>query len=122
MKALFLVWRRSGGNVPDFFHFEPYLYGPCSFELYRVLRELEEKGLIVQPPHPVQQWAKYYLTERGKAEAESVSRHIDPGILKKMEQAVDEVACLDFYALLKKVYKEAPEFAVNSVMKEVLSR
>ena len=122
MKALFLTWKRSGGNIPGFFQFEPYLYGPCSFELYRVLRELEEKGLIVQPPHPIQQWAKYYLTERGKEKADSMSRHIDTKILERLKQAVDEVADLDFYKLLAKVYKEAPEFAINSVVKGILDK
>lgn len=120
MKGLFLLWRRVG-DIPDYFHFEPYLYGPCSFEVYDVLAIMEKKGLIVQPSHSVPQWEAYYLTERGRKEAERAIREIDPQLRERLEEITREVSRLSFYALLKRVYEEAPEFAVNSVMKGFFS-
>ncbi|RLB04006.1 MAG: hypothetical protein DRG83_05810 [Deltaproteobacteria bacterium] len=122
MKTLFLVWYRSGQNIPQYFEFEPYLYGPCSLEVYSVLEDLSKLRLIVQAPHPVQQWANYYLTERGRAIAEDVAKNIEPKMRKLVEQVALEVSQLGFYELLRKVYSEAPEFAVNSLVREVIQR
>ena len=44
MKTLFLVWNRSGRSIAGYFEFEPYLYGPCSLEMYSVLDDLTEHG------------------------------------------------------------------------------
>ena len=121
MKGLFLLWRRMG-EIPDYFQFEPYLYGPCSFEVYDVLAAMEKEGLIVQPSHPAPQWANYYLTERGRKEAERALREIDAKLRDHLETVTREVSRLGFYALLKRVYEEAPEFAVNSVVKNVFQR
>ena len=121
MKALFLLQRRAG-EIPDYFHFEPYLYGPCSFEVYDVLATLEKEGLVVRPLHPMPQWVAYYLTERGKKEAESALRDLDPGVRKRLETVTRDVSQLGFYELLKRVYDEAPEFTVNSVLKGVVRR
>jgi hypothetical protein len=119
MKALFLLWKRVG-EIPDYFHFEPYLYGPCSFEVYEVLATLEKECLVVRPLHPMPQWVAYYLTERGKKEAERAIRELTPELIQKLEEITREVSQLGFYELLRRVYEEAPEFAVNSVFKGVL--
>lgn len=116
MKALFLVWNRSGRNMPDYFKFEPYLYGPCSFEIYSVLYDLSKEGFIVQPPHPMRQWAKYYLTDRGKIVADEAAKRANPDIVGLLEQVAHEVAQLGFSELLRRVYSEAPEFEVKSLM------
>jgi hypothetical protein len=55
MKALFLIWYRSGKSIPDFFSFEPYLYGPYSLEVYAALKNLVDADLAVQPPHHIHQ-------------------------------------------------------------------
>jgi uncharacterized protein YwgA len=121
MKALFLFQRRAG-EIPDYFHFEPYLFGPCSFEVYDALTALESEGLVVRPAHPTPQWVAYYLTERGEKEAEAAVRALDPQLRERLEAVAQEVSQLGFYDLLKRVYEEAPEFAVNSVVKEILKR
>jgi uncharacterized protein YwgA len=90
MKALFLLQRKAG-KIPDYFHFESYLYGPCSFEVYDALTALEREGLVVRPLHPMLQWAAYYLTDRGKKEAESAVRALDPQLREHLETAVKEV-------------------------------
>jgi uncharacterized protein YwgA len=121
MKALFLL-RRRAGEIPDYFQFEPYLYGPCSFEVYDVLAALEQEGLVVRPLDPMPHWVAYYLTERGKKEAEKAVRDLDPKLRERLEAVTREVSRLGFYELLKRVYDEAPEFAENSVLRGVLKR
>jgi uncharacterized protein YwgA len=121
MKALFLLQRRAG-EIPDYFQFKPYLYGPCSFEVYDVLAALEREGLVVRPLDPMPQWVAYYLTERGKKEAEKAVCDLDPKLRECLEAVTREVSRLGFYELLKRVYDEAPEFAENSLLKGVLKR
>lgn len=40
MKSLFLTWHRTERRLKDFYEFTPYLYGSCSFDLYRELEAL----------------------------------------------------------------------------------
>jgi len=120
MKTLFLIWHKSGRNIPDYFEFEPYLYGPCSFEVYSVLTDLQAEGLIIQPPHPVPQWVNYYLTEKGKKEVETTTKTVSPATLELIEKVAEETSRLDFSELLRKVYAEAPDFAVNSMFRGMI--
>lgn len=117
MKALFLFWIRSGKNIPDYFTFKPYLYGPYSLPIYSELNNLKNVGLIVQPPHSIHQWANYYLTERGQVIAEEARKLANPDRLSLLEQVIQEVSQLGFHDLLKKVYSEAPEFATKSILR-----
>jgi len=117
MKTLFLTWHRMGRNIPGFFRFVPYMYGPCSFEVYSTLEELLQAGFIVQPPHPIQQWGRYYLTEKGRARCEAIKQNLDQKYLMAISESAQFAAQASFRELLKKVYEEAPDFAVNSVLR-----
>jgi uncharacterized protein YwgA len=124
MKALFLLWyrtRNSDQPIADYFTFEPYFYGPYSLGVYAELRALSEEDLVVQPAQKRQEWAHYYLSERGKDAAERIAAKASPEQLKLVEQIAQEVANLEFRDLLRKVYSEAPEFATESLMKGVLN-
>ncbi len=120
MKILFLIWHRSGRGLKDYFAFVPYLYGPCSFQVYSELETLCGNRSIVQPPHPVPEWVKYYLTEKGRMEAKQAAQEASSEILRLIEGVVDEVCGLNFYELLQRVYAEAPDFAANSVFKKIV--
>lgn len=122
MKALFLTWHRGGRNIPEYFRFQPYLYGPCSFEAYRVLDEMLKEQLIAQASEPLQRWAKYYLTEKGRRAATEAAIRADRRIAALLASAVNEVAALGFGPLLAAVYAEAPDFAVNSVARGVFTK
>jgi hypothetical protein len=105
-----------GRNVPDYFEFTPYLYGPCSFEFYDDMQSLENEHLISSSPHPVSQWASYYLTPKGKDRGLVIESSADPEVVTLTKQIANEVSSLGFRLLLKRVYKEAPDFAINTVM------
>lgn len=114
MKTLFLFWYRRGKPRSGPFRFRPYLYGPCAFDLYGALEDMEREGLVVQAPHPVQRWGRYYLTELGtKALALA-------GLTREDTEGIGEIAnwaaMQGFRSLLEQVYREAPDYASESVL------
>lgn len=120
MKALFLIWHRLGRKIEDYFEFEPYLYGPCSFEVYLMLKNLEVERFIVQPSHPIPKWVNFYLTNKGREEARKIYEKSPIEIREIIDKVVKEISDLNFFKLLHKVYKEAPDFAVNSIFKGIV--
>ena len=119
MKALFLVWHRSGRQIEGFYEFVPYIYGPCSFDLYRELEAALREQLITQAPHPVHRWARYFLTAKGLRAVEGVAAKFDLRTQELVRQIASEVAAVGFKELLRRVYSEAPEFASHSVVDKV---
>lgn len=117
MKALFLIWHRSGRKLPDFFTFKPYLYGPYSLELYEELEKAQNERLITQAPHLISRWASYFLTEKGRATAENIRQHADRKVIQMIRSVAEEVSSLEFYELLRRVYAEAPDFASKSLVR-----
>lgn len=116
MKALFLIWHRSGQKIDGFFEFVPYMYGPCSFDLYRELAAAEKERLIAQAPHVPSHWASYFLTAKGKRTADAVAGRATQDRLRHIQAVVTEIAPLGLNDLLQVVYSEAPEFATKSVL------
>lgn len=116
MKALFLIWHRSGRHLEDYYEFTPYMYGPCSFDLYTELETLEQEHLVSQAPHPVAQWASYFLTPVGQSKAAAIQHVAGPQTVHLVRSIAEEVASLGFHALLRKVYSEAPDFASRTVL------
>lgn len=115
MKTLFLVWYRNGKPESGPFHFEPYLYGPCAFDLYATLEDMERHGLVIQAPHPINGWSPYYLTAKGQ----NVASNLDLDEKETIAEIARWAANQDFQTLLREVYKEAPEYANRSVFRPV---
>ena len=122
MKALFLPWYRAGKSVPNYFSFEPYLYGPCSFDVYASLDRLLDLGLVAKVPGFNERWSKLRVTAVGSEVLKEVGGTIDAALAARIDKSVSEVSGLDLGGLLEKVYTEAPEFAVRSVYLPVLQR
>jgi hypothetical protein len=116
MKTAFLVWHRTGRPKAGPFHFEPYHYGPCAFDLYATLNELLGYRLIVQAS-PGVRWADYYLTEMGQREARDASRRLGHGATNRILETAAWASRQSFRSLLESVYSEAPDFATRSVLR-----
>ncbi|MCD6328573.1 hypothetical protein J7M28_13605 [bacterium] len=102
--------------MKGFYEFTPYMYGPCSFDLYGELERLQHEHLVSQVPHTVAQWASYHLTPRGETEASAIEKKADEKTVELVRSIAREVASLGFHGLLKKVYSEAPDFASRTVV------
>jgi len=48
MKSMFLLSKEN--EIKDFYRFHPYLYGPCSLEVYKDIDSLVRDGFISQVP------------------------------------------------------------------------
>lgn len=114
MKSLFLYSQKR--KPKGFYEFVPYLYGPCSFDVYLDLRELVSKGLIAEIPSHFS-WNFYTITSNGEKILKDEKQDDDLEDIKKF------VLSKSFVDLLKYIYTEYPEFAVNSIFnKEALEK
>lgn len=77
---------------------------------------MQEEKLIVQTPHPVSRWAPYYISPIGRDELSHST-----GLSEKENDEIGKIArwaaSRSFDSLLKAVYREAPDFAVRSVLR-----
>lgn len=115
-KALFLFWYRTGRRIEGFFKFKPYMYGPCSFDLYDELRSAQQSHLIAQASHIPAKYARLHTTGLGRKMVEEAESKISASERNLIKEIVDEVGNCGFRDLLQKVYAEAPEFASDSVL------
>jgi DNA-binding PadR family transcriptional regulator len=108
MKSLFLFYKEQ--QPEDFYEFIPYLYGPCSFEVYKDLKILEEAGLIIS--HPTNRgWSLFTVTNKG--EEYLIKDNIE--LIRKLETIKEFVLSKSFFELLVEIYSKYPEFAINSI-------
>ena len=111
MKGLFLIKEKL--NPPDFYEFQPYLYGPCSFDIYRDLRKLLEEGMVISIPSP-NGWRIYGISSLGIKKCKKLSFRKD--MVDNIKQIKTFVVNKSFIELLKYIYKKYPEYAVNSII------
>lgn len=99
--ALLLFQRKAGIPQGLRFSFGPSPYGPRCPEVYSALVSLEREGLIIRPLHPAPAQVPYYLTKRGKAEADRAARGIPPALMRHLENAVREAGRLELLDLVR---------------------
>lgn len=116
MKGLFLFKMEFKEKLGDFYDYSPYLYGPCSFEIYRDLIELQLKGLVDSYSQPIYRWSYYRLTEKGQTWVKSLIRDAPIEFLERLKKIKIKVTSLSFLELLREIYKKYPEYAQNSVI------
>jgi uncharacterized protein YwgA len=113
MKSMFLLKQEL--KLSEFYEFKPYLYGPCSFEIYSDLLDLENKALIDTIP-TLSGWNYYRITKKGKDRAKELEKNLDERIINKILDIKERVLSKSFIELLKYVYETYPEYAKNSVI------
>lgn len=115
MKALFLFKMELKLSDLEFYKFEPYLYGPCSFEVYSDLASLQIQRLVDAEPS-FWGWKYYRLTDKGRNVAEEVVGEMDKSMLDKLHRIKNTVMSKSFMELLRYVYTKYPEYAKNSII------
>jgi hypothetical protein len=116
MKGLFLLIEEGHLEDPPTYEFEPYHYGPVSLQVYDDLAELVEEGLIEALAVPGYSWKKYQLSFRGANCADELRAELPPSVVPQIDKVKNSVSSLSFRALLRYVYGNYPEYAVNSVI------
>jgi len=120
MKGMFLLAenaRERWLSDDSYYEFEPYYYGPCSFEIYSDLDELKAKGLIMGNRVAGESWNRYSVTEKGKEFARKVKRELTPDLVKYIKKVRDFVSSVTFRQLLTAIYRSYPKYAAKSVFK-----
>lgn len=114
MKGIFLICKKIK-EFKDVYTFEPYLYGPCSLEIYSDLRKLLQKGEIREYTQKIHYWSLYSLTPSGEEIAKQILKQIPKDLLNRIFEIKHTVMKLSFKELLKFVYKKYPEYAKKSI-------
>jgi len=116
MKGLFLFKMEFREKLYGFYDYKPYLYGPCSFEIYDDLLRLRLAGLVDEYSQPLSRWSYYRLTEKGEANAKQLVKEVPSDLLHRLKAIKMKVIELSFFDLLKAIYRQYPEYAKNSVI------
>jgi DNA-binding PadR family transcriptional regulator len=123
-KGLFLFRMQNEDKVKDkdkakdFYEFIPYLYGPCSLDIYDDLRELQQQGLVSDRPRDYRGWTYYTLTSEGEKKAKSLKGQDPNRLVGDLESIKERVTRLSFLELLQVIYAEYPKFAEESIVRE----
>jgi len=116
MKGLFLLRMEAQGELNDFYEFEPYLYGPCSFEVYRDLSSLSANGQVDEFPAFPSRWNYYRLTSAGHERARKILDSLPPPLVEKITSLKQLVTGMSFLDLLRYVYERYPDYATRSII------
>jgi len=113
-KLLFLLDREisqlTGG---PHFDFVPYNYGPFDKRVYRVLDELDDRGLVTIRSDGPQR--TYALTPKGQTTADEIFHALPEPAQEYIRRASDFVRRLTFTQLVSAIYKSYPDMQANSV-------
>jgi len=113
MKSMFLL--KEEAKIQDFYEFIPYLYGPCSFEVYSDLISLKEENLIEDVQTPFS-WKHYKVTAKGNEVTNRLLKSFDKTVLQKLKEIKMFVLSKTFLELLKYVYEKYPAYAEKTVI------
>ena len=113
-KTLFKFAKESAVPAAESYEFEPYNWGPCSFEIYDDLGSLREQGLIEAIPSG-SGWNIYRLTELGKVKSIEFRKQASASLVRALDDVRSWVTSRDFETLLRDVYKDYPKYATESL-------
>lgn len=117
-KILFLIDRNISEMVHGpHFDFQPYDYGPFDKDVYNVLDELSQKGLV-EVVESGQIWKKYRLSPDGQEFGHKALESINKAGAIYIHNISNFVLSLSFTQLISAIYKAYPEMKKNSVFRD----
>lgn len=132
-KLLFLLQEETSfmGRYEEVsFDFKPYHYGPFSDEVYDAVEFLRYMGAIelleeedLDDLRDEEDWGelsgkRFVRTEKGEKMSDGVSDALDEDLDTEFGDVIDEYADMPLEDLLEYVYKQYPEYAVDSEIKD----
>ena len=116
VKAAFLLGKETPlANVPAFYDFVPYRFGPFSFALYRELSALVRDGYVVDRERSVS------LADRMKRESHVRSEELPAEWKFAVRQTVGDYLCTSQDELLRVVYRRYPWFTLKSELDSLVA-
>ena len=115
-KAMFKFGQETQVPKTEAYQFEPYNWGPCSFEIYEDLRWLLGEGKIESAPTGWG-WNLYRLTALGHQEADEIRAMADKSLVTKLDERRKWVVSRNFGTLLRDVYEQYPDYATESIFR-----
>lgn len=113
VKFVFLLRHETAlKNVPSFYDFVPYNFGPFSFTLYRELERLRQNGYVTN------QEEKVALCKSNLASSFREAEALPDSTIAAVTEIVRRYGQLSQYALVSDVYRRYPWFAHNSQLPE----
>lgn len=111
--------QRQKDSIPsDAYNFEPHKYGPFSKELYGDIDELVENGFIEKTSETTSggnEKEVFTITDEGKKMLDWLRYKYDEGVSsEEIQDIVANYNKMPLLQLIKRVYSEYPEMAVNS--------
>lgn len=116
-KTLFKFAEESGAEESERYDFEPYNWGPCSFDIYDDLAELREEGLVEFQPSG-RGWNVYHVTEKGTQAGLELRESVNSDLVSTMDDIREYVTSRSFSRLLKDVYSDYPSSAERSLFEK----
>jgi uncharacterized protein YwgA len=114
-KGIFLLSQEAVIPPAERYRFQPYHYGPYSFELRSDADRLVLAGLAERLEVRGYTWGRYRLTEKGVTHAIDLIEQSGGAIAQHVYEVKRAITSQNFGALLRDVYSRYPEFAKNSV-------
>ncbi len=119
-KCLFLLGRNCP-QIPaeNYYHFQPYNYGPFDITIYQDAEMLQRQGFVSIQKTAWRKWAEYFVTPQGKERAQALkTNEVGPEVSGYLQRLVDWARGLSFEELIKTIYAHYPEFRANSVFRD----
>ena len=115
---LFLIDRWVSGRIGGpFFRFQPYLYGPFDRTVHDVIQEMLADGHArIDTSLP---YKRYQLIEAGRQKGEAVLGSLPDPVAEYVGRAARWVRLIPYRRMLAAIYRQYPEMAVNSVVRQL---
>lgn len=117
VKQAFLIVKEIAPQLAKSMKFFPYLYGPYSNELAEMINELIDENYV--ETYKADGDYFYRITERGIEYANKMISRFPSEVFNKISTLKSQTQELGLSNVLKKVYREYPDYAVYSRGREV---
>jgi uncharacterized protein len=114
-KGIFLMSQEGVIPKAERYEFEPYHYGPYSFELRGDADNLVRQDLADKLAVSGYTWGRYRLTDEGIDYATKLIEDVGTETAKKVFAVKQMITGQNFAQLLRDVYDRYPDFAQNSL-------
>lgn len=118
-KSLFLIGENvkpvESGLSLDFYHFDPYDYGPFDSDVYADAEELEREGLACITQHPHGSYSQHAATPHGVSRAKGIESMLPPEVREYLRNVVEWILPRSFNEVVRAIYHQYPAQRARSV-------